>query len=240
VRRLSLTRPNTLVYAVTERLRVAIVNAELGLGETLSEEGLASAFGVSRTPVREALSLLQLQGLIEIAPQRGSFVFRPTADDIERLCEFRIMLEISVTPLVARRSHARALAALEAQLALLERAFESNDGLAYVTSDNNLHQVFFDHCGNNYFQNAYGLISSKTAALRTNLSIDQPHDQEVSLSEHRQIVELFRARDMAQLANLLKTHIGRTQENFVSALEKGLFAARPAARQEYPFTLPAA
>jgi DNA-binding GntR family transcriptional regulator len=238
VRRLSLTRPNTLVHAVTERLRMAIVNAELDLGESLSEEGLASAFGVSRTPVREALSVLQLQGLIEIAPQRGSFVFRPTTEDIERLCEFRIMLEISVTPLAARRAHARSLAALGQQLALIERAFETNDGLAYVTSDNNLHQVFFDHCGNGYFQNAYALISSKTAALRTNLSINQHHDQELSLGEHRQIVEYFRAQDMPRLASLLRTHIGRTQENFVSALGKGLLAARPSPRQEYPFTLP--
>jgi DNA-binding GntR family transcriptional regulator len=240
VRRLSLTRPNTLVHAVTERLRLAVVNGELGLGETLSEEGLANAFGVSRTPVREALSLLQMQGLIEIAPQRGSFVFRPTTEDIERLCEFRIMLEISVTPLAARRAHARALVALEQQLALIEQAFETGDGLAYVTSDNNLHQVFFDHCGNSYFQSAYALISGKTAALRTNLSINQHRDQELSLGEHREIVKYFAAHDMLRLANLLRSHIGRTQQNFLSALDEGLFEPRPSPRQEYPFTLPAA
>jgi DNA-binding GntR family transcriptional regulator len=219
---------------------MAIVNAELGLGETLSEEGLASAFGVSRTPVREALSLLQLQGLIEIAPQRGSFVFRPTTEDIERLCEFRIMLEISVTPLAARRAHAEALAALEQQLARIEQAFETNDGLAYVRSDNSLHQVFFDYCGNNYFQNAYALISSRAAALRTNLSANKHDDQAMSLREHQQVVEYFRAEDMSRLASLLRTHIGRTQQNFLNALEMGLFAPRPSPREEYPFMLPAA
>lgn len=238
MRRLPLTRPNTLVHAVTERLRTAIVDAELHLGEAVSEEGLAEAFSVSRTPVREALNLLQMQGLIEIKPQRGSFVFRPTTEDIERLCEFRAMLEVSVAPLAALRAHAAALASLEQRLILIERAFDANDGLAYVTSDNNLHQVFFEHCGNNYFQNAYAMISSKTAALRTNLSGNQHADQELSLGEHRQIVEYFRRNAMAPLATLLRSHIGRMRQNFVSALETGLFAPRPSPRQGYSFSLP--
>ena len=238
MRRLALTRPNTLVYAVTERLRMAIVNAELALGEAVSEEGLARAFSVSRTPVREALNLLQLQGLIEIAPQRGSYVFRPSTEDIERLCEFRITLETAAAPLASQRAHASAHAVLEKQLALIERAFESNDGLAYVKSDNSLHQVFFDWCGNNYFQNAYALISSKMAALRTNLSINRPDDQAVSLGEHRRIVALFGARDMTALAALLGKHIGRTQQNFLGALEKGRFVQATHPREDYSFTLP--
>jgi DNA-binding GntR family transcriptional regulator len=237
---LALTRPQTLVHAVTERLRKAIVNAELGLGEALSEEGLANAFGVSRTPVREALSVLQLQGLIEIAPQRGSFVFRPTASDAGHLCEFRIMLEQAVAPLAAARAHARALSMLERQLAAVTCAFEERDGLAYVNSDDQLHQVFFDYCGNGYFQNAYALISSKMAALRTNLSARQYGDQELSLAEHGRIVQYFRLRDIASLHDLLETHIGRTKQNFLRAIDQGLLAAASAPRQQYPFSLPAA
>jgi DNA-binding GntR family transcriptional regulator len=235
VRRLPLTRPNSLVHVVAERLRMAIVNAELGLGEALSEEALASAFGVSRTPVREALNLLQLQGLIEIAPQRGSFVFRPSTEDIERLCEFRIVLEVSAAPFAAAREHASALAALEQQLALLELAFDDNDGLGYVRSDNGLHQVFFDYCGSKYFQNAYGLISSKIAAIRTNLSSGEHADQELSLGEHRQIVAYFRKNDMAPLAALLRVHIGRTQRNFLDALARGLGAPYSGSQEAYAF-----
>ena len=236
MRNLSIARPKTLVHAVTERLRAAIVDAELGLGEQLSEEGLAAALGVSRTPVREALSLLQLQGLIDIAPQRGSYVFRPTEDDIARLCEFRISQELAVAPLAAERAHAATLAALKHDLALMEKAFAGNHGLAYVKSDDQLHSQFFAHCGNRYFMDAYALISSRIAALRNNLSTNHPVDQELSLSEHRKIAEYFAAKDIVSLQALLVIHIGRTRENFIDAHQRGLFSTHSPTRENYSFS----
>ena len=240
MKRLTLSRPKTLVSAVTDRLRSAIVTGELGLGEALSEEGLAAAFSVSRTPVREALSHLQLEGLIDIAPQRGSFVFTPTGEDIERLCDFRILLETPAIALAAQVEHARVFAGLKRHLADMEQAFRQNAGLVYVTSDHAFHQTFYDHCGNRYLQNAYALISSKMAALRTHLSRNHHIDQEVSLGEHRHIVELFGVRDLTPMAALLRGHIGRTRENFIVGLEQGSFAPRQSPREEYPFSLPAA
>lgn len=239
MRRLQLTRPKTLVHAVADRLHQAIVNGELKLGEALSEDGLAEAFGVSRTPVREALNLLQLQGLIEIAPQRGSFVFRPTGEDLEHLCEFRIVLETAAAPLAEARDRAGTLAALEERLAELENAFAKGDGLAYVMADNWLHQSFFEHCGSVYFQKANALISSKTAALRTNLSANHQIDQTVSMGEHRLIVQYFRAGDMAALSSLLRTHIGRTRRNFVEAFGSGPAAPQERSGKKYPFSITA-
>jgi DNA-binding GntR family transcriptional regulator len=238
MRRLALTRPKTLVDAVAERLHLAIVTAELKLGEGLSEDGLATAFGVSRTPVREALSLLQLQGLIEIAPQRGSYVFMPTVEDIERLCEYRTVLETSVAPLAAKRAHAETLAVMEQRLSRIEESFRTKDGLGYLASDDTLHHAFFEHCGNAYFGNAYALISSKNAALRTNLAVDDYNDLEISLGEHRLMVQYFRANDMRAMVSLLTTHIDRSGKNYIEAFKNGVHAARPSPRQAYPFSLP--
>ncbi|MDV7141115.1 GntR family transcriptional regulator [Tropicimonas sp. TH_r6] len=220
---LSLTRPNTLVHTVTERLREAIVTAEVKLGEPVSEEKLAAAFGVSRTPVREALNLLQLQGLVEIAPQRGSFVFRPTQEDIADLCEYRISMEMTVIPLCAKTDHAGTLAALEECLAKMERALEEDDGLAYAKLDDELHQLFFRHCGNKYFQDAYALIAGRISALRNNLTKDARADNTVSMQEHRVIVKLFAEQDFEGIGQVLHGHIGRTGENFLRALENGVF-----------------
>ena len=75
------------------RLREAIIDGEFALGAVISEEMIAQSFGVSRTPVREAMGQLQLQGLVVIRPQVGSFVFTPSADDIQALCAFRIIIE---------------------------------------------------------------------------------------------------------------------------------------------------
>src|SRR2546427_28669 len=88
-----LDTPKSLSQKVMLRLRQAIIEGELKLGAVIAEEMLAQSFGVSRTPVREAMSLLQAQGLVVVKPQVGSFVFTPSAADIVELCTFRILFE---------------------------------------------------------------------------------------------------------------------------------------------------
>ena len=80
-----MTKPKTpprksLVPTIADKIRAAIVDAELDFGENLSEDTLASAFEVSRTPVREALNLLQMEGLVIIVPKSGTYVFTPTLE----------------------------------------------------------------------------------------------------------------------------------------------------------------
>ena len=88
---LTIEHPKSLASIVEERLRDAIVNAELKFGQALPEGALA--LGVSRTPMREALTRLELQGLVNIVPKRGTFVFKPTVSDVKQLATFRLMLE---------------------------------------------------------------------------------------------------------------------------------------------------
>ena len=78
-----LSRSPSLASIAAERIRDAIIAGDLKLGEALSEDRLATTLGISRTPVREALTSLQVQGLITIHPQRGSFDFRPTRQDVK-------------------------------------------------------------------------------------------------------------------------------------------------------------
>lgn len=90
VQRLTIEHPKSLASIVEERLRAAIVNAELKFGQALPEGALA--LGVSRTPMREALTRLELQGLVIIVPKRGTFVFKPTVSDVKQLATFRLIL----------------------------------------------------------------------------------------------------------------------------------------------------
>ena len=117
VQALSIERPRSLVDIVEERLRDAIVNAELAFGEAITEEGLGAAFGVSRTPLREALARLELQGLVVVVPKKGSFVFAPTQDDVTDLCQFRLMLEVQRAEAFAwRGTRTRRLRSMKAAL----------------------------------------------------------------------------------------------------------------------------
>ncbi len=88
-----ITRPKSLTENVAENLRYSIVSGELKLGQPLSEASLSETFGVSKTPVREALFILKQEGLIDIIPQKGSFVFQPDEKSIVELCNFRSYLE---------------------------------------------------------------------------------------------------------------------------------------------------
>jgi len=107
-----LDAPKSLSQRVLLRLRHAIIDGEFALGAPISEEMVAQSFGVSRTPVREALNQLQAQGLLVIRPQVGSFVFTPSAADISALCSFRIIIEPRAAELAYRHDRAVTIAAM--------------------------------------------------------------------------------------------------------------------------------
>ncbi|MDB5779374.1 MAG: GntR family transcriptional regulator [Polaromonas sp.] len=213
-----LTRPPSLVAMVTDRLRRSIIDGEYRLGESVSEDKLASAFGVSRTPVREALTALQLQGLINIQPQRGSFVFLPSEEEVHALCEFRMIMEGRAMALSLARNKDRTLAQLREANTLMEDAIARNDPLALTHGDTDLHNALFDNCGNQYLAQAYALMSGRIATLRTHLSSQQQTVGRNSIEEHRDILEAFSAGDLGRAENLLSVHIFRMRERYTQAL----------------------
>jgi DNA-binding GntR family transcriptional regulator len=130
-----LDTPKSLSQKVMLRLRQAIIEGELKLGAVIAEEMLAQSFGVSRTPVREAMSLLQAQGLVVVRPQVGSFVFTPSAADIVELCNFRILIEPNAAELAYGHDRDGALKALTAAVANMKQAVATKDTLAYGSAD---------------------------------------------------------------------------------------------------------
>ena len=82
-----INRPQSLKEIAAERIRKAIVQGRLKMGESLSENFLAQNLHVSKTPIREALSLLNMEGLVKIVPQKGTFVFSMDKPEIIELCE---------------------------------------------------------------------------------------------------------------------------------------------------------
>lgn len=214
---MKIVTPKSLTEMVSARLEQAIVDGEFALGEAISEETLAKTFGVSRTPVRDALSVLQLKGLVSVVAKRGSFVFRPTADDAAALCDYRFLLESEGLRLSHRRAGAETLGAMRAALAAMEAALFA-DAVAYGRADTRFHQAFLDFCGNPYLGDAYRLAAGKVAALRTHLTAHARDRRMTSLEEHRRMVALFEAGDLDRLMAVLAEHIGRTRHVYDAAL----------------------
>jgi len=217
IQSLSIERPKSLVEIIEERLRDAIINAELKFGEALTEEGLGAIFGVSRTPLREALSRLELQGLVVTVPKKGTFVFAPTNQDVEDLCQFRLMLEINALRFCQARDKEAALQDMKTALAAMEAADSRGDRLGYARADTSFHEVFFNHCGNKYLVNAYRTVIGRVAALRTHLSVPLAKEQKRSFKEHRALVKAFAAEDMSQLDKILTPHIMRAHVAYAAS-----------------------
>lgn len=132
----------SLAMRLANEIREAIVSARFDLGEALSEESLAAAFEVSRTPVREALALLQTEGLVNVVAKSGSYVFSPTEDDIVELCEHRVTLEVEASRRALERNPEATLQALRDALAQMIMALEQDDRLAYGAADTEFHLSF--------------------------------------------------------------------------------------------------
>ena len=209
----------SLATQIASRLRQAIIEGELALGAQIPEESLAQSFGVSRTPVREALSQLQIQGLVHVKPQVGSFVFYPSVEDVTALCQFRCVIEPKAAELAYQHDKIGAVGAIESAIGAMEAALAQRDNVAYGKGDTALHEAMFAHCGNVYLQESYKLAAGKIAALRTNLSAPIDVRNPESFAEHRKFLKLFLKGDFAAFEALTVVHVKGSSDTYIRALQ---------------------
>jgi DNA-binding GntR family transcriptional regulator len=221
MRSFKLDTPKSLSQKVMLRLRQAIIEGELKLGAVIAEEMLAQSFDVSRTPIREAMSLLQSQGLVVVRPQVGSFVFTPSAADIIELCAFRIIIEPKAAELAYHHDRDGALAAMRLAIAAMEQALTARDNVGYGRADTAMHDALFAHCGNHYLMDSYQLVAGRVAALRTNLSAPIDVQTPASFDEHGMLLRLFEGGDFDAFATLMTTHITNSGRTYAQALAIG-------------------
>jgi DNA-binding GntR family transcriptional regulator len=208
----SFVRPRSLADQAADRIRQGIVDSEFQLGEALSETGLASMLGVSKTPIREALLRLAGEGLVNIRPQRGTFVFSLDSAEMHQLSEFREVLEVSALGLALRRELplGRALAAIVAQMA---DALADGDVAMYQQLDGTYHAHIIDHSENHHLIRSYNTIATRIQALRGRLS-QNPRLNTASLKQHRKLARLIKGGQEPEAAALLRDHIRKTQDDY--------------------------
>jgi DNA-binding GntR family transcriptional regulator len=196
-----------LTTRVTDAIRQSIVDAEFDLGDALSESSLAARLGVSRTPVREALTTLQRQGLIVIRPQSGSFVFMPSEEDVAELCEFRRLIETAALRLAYTRRRVQALAQMREAIAAMEVAHKADDARGYARADATFHDAIVENSANRYLIESYTLASGRVSALRTrNLSVSTPLRRR-SNAAHRAIATAFDKGNLPEAEQLVDEHV---------------------------------
>ena len=200
-RQLELERPRLLTDVVGERIREAIVAGDLKLGEQVSEAQLAARMGVSKTPVREALVRLQGQGLVQVHPQRGTFVFRLTPEQVGQLCRFRAMVETEALREAMEADRAALLKGMKRCVKEMKAAEAARDLPALARIDMAFHWQFFEACPSPYVRAAYEVLRSQLTALRHRSPIAD------AVGSHQVLVDAVAAGDVAAASALLREHV---------------------------------
>ncbi|SEG37718.1 GntR family transcriptional regulator [Vibrio hangzhouensis] len=201
-----ITRPKSLTENVAENLRYSIVSGELKLGQPLSEASLSETFGVSKTPVREALFILKQEGLIDIIPQKGSFVFQPDEVSIVELCNFRSYLEPIAIEESMRNEPQAFLESLEISIVKMEHKLKNKDFKAFLLLDGEFHESFFKYCNNSLLQKSYQLVQFHIGAIRSHLTSTEDAYAEI-LEDHRRIYQMLSDGEIAEAQSMLKKHV---------------------------------
>lgn len=210
----SIKIPKSLIEETIARIREAILTGELPLGSKLSEQRLADMLGVSRSPVAQALAVLKTEGLVEVYPKRGSFVYMPDARTVSELCEYRTILEAAALRLSLERRAPTLISSMRAAVEAMTHALDNGDLQAYSHHDMEFHLAFLTHGGNRQLQLAYSRTISTVIGVRTHVFLTgSPHPVR-SMNEHRQILASCEAGDAQQACRLLEMHIHHLAEDF--------------------------
>lgn len=211
-----LQRPKSLTDLAVERIRSTIIEGHFALGEQLSEITLASTLGISKTPVREALFQLKLEGLVDVHPQRGTFVFELNEDEVIDLCAFRELIETAALAKAMGASRDRLALALEPILLMTKTAEQDGDYKAVAALDSRFHEMIVASAGSCNLSAAYRLIAYKIQALRSRLPVENDEVSHCN-DNHQQILAEIRTGTVARAQKLLREHIRNTQAAYLAA-----------------------
>lgn len=195
----------SLANQVYEKLEVSILNGTYQKGEILSEQRLASELGVSRTPIREAISRLMFEKLIKDTPQ-GNMVLGISERDVYDMFEVKRRLEVLATRWTAFNITEAGLDELKDIVEQQEFYAQKNDAVKVRDLDTEFHDTIYKECGSMVMETILSPIHHKLMKFRR-ASLEIEHRIMDSVAEHRSIYEAIRDKDEDALDTLVLTHI---------------------------------
>lgn len=203
VRRKQMERHQTLREKILETIRDAILKGSMKPGERVSEPDLAERFGISRTPIREAFRQLESEGYLEVIPRKGAVVASLSERDVEEFYAIKILLEGFAARMAADNLSAKDIERLETINERLKQIAKEGDVKTFFRVHNEFHEVFIKAAGNEKLYEMINQLVMRFKRLRL-ASLSQPGRMEISVEEHRNMIEAFRNRDGDRADNLVR------------------------------------
>ncbi|HHW06852.1 MAG TPA: GntR family transcriptional regulator [Clostridia bacterium] len=204
---------------VFETMREAIIRGDLAPGERLMEVQLAEEMGVSRTPVREAIRKLELEGFVAMVPRKGAYVADYTIKDITDVFEIRAALESLAAGLACERITERELDELQVLVVKVGENIKENDIDGIIQIDTEFHDRIYRASRNSRLEQMISNLREQIQRFRAT-SLSSPGRLKDTLEEHKSIVDAIAMRDVALAQKLAREHVENAEDIFLDALSK--------------------
>ncbi|MBM3389778.1 MAG: GntR family transcriptional regulator [Betaproteobacteria bacterium] len=199
--------PRALYEEVAERLRQQIFNRELEPGSWVDELKLAATWGISRTPLREALKVLATEGLVTMKVRRGAYVTEPSSDDVQQVYRLLALLESDAAGEVAASAHTGAVEALQALHDQLEKQVRQRE--AFFSTNEAFHFKLLELAGNRWRTQIVADLR-KVMKLNRHHSLFKKGRLSQSLAEHRAIMAAIHAGDAGAASQAMQRHFANS------------------------------
>ena len=191
---------------VFNTLRDAILRGDLEPGERLMEIALANRLGVSRTPIREAIRKLELEGLVVMIPRRGAQVASITQKDLQDVLEVRTSLEDLAVRLACERIRPEQVDQMKEALKNFEAALKGTDVTVIARADVDFHDVIFYSTGNARLVQILNNLREQMYRYRLEYLKDFSSHERL-LQEHKELLAAIEGHDQENAARIIRTHI---------------------------------
>lgn len=199
------------------RLRRMIVEDELEPGARINERALCDLFGVSRTPLREAIKVLAREGYVRLTPNRGATVAELTLQDLEEAFPIMGALEALAGELAARHATDAQIAGILADHEAMRRAFEGRDMHRYFALNEAIHLGIAAASGNETLAAMQRSLDGRVRRGRYQANIGSGRWRQ-AMAEHEEMADALAARDGQRLAEVMRRHL----RNKLAALRDGI------------------
>jgi DNA-binding GntR family transcriptional regulator len=195
-----------------DHVKHAILDGSYAGGELLTEGEVADAVGVSRTPVREAMLRLQVEGMLKLYPKKGAMVVPVTAAEAEAVLEARTLVESWAAPRAAARGAGLA-DELEPYLTQMREHRDSGYVSGFSQSDRSFHERIVAAAGNDVLTRLYRSLRERQICISEAVMRLSTERMDIALADHARLVQLLRDGDEAGFVELTGQHLRQAVDN---------------------------
>ncbi|UTW12008.1 GntR family transcriptional regulator [Marinobacterium rhizophilum] len=213
--------PKSVREQAYEQIRELILNGSFPAGMRLDLVELCNTFGISKTPLTEALQKLTRDGLVTVKPRSGTFVSELDPADLEETFGFRLVIELGASEMILQHITDKQIHKLKAMNRSMQKILDKKPGneelFEFLKLDASFHDLLITSSGNRLISDHYRQVNSLLLVMRMRDAYSMEQYQ-ISVTDHEKIINSLINRDCTELKCSMKNHIMNAKLNLLEAL----------------------